>query len=79
MVGYGSKEPDRRYLGYPADDVPQWYQKTWSICRQPTVPELESFEVHAETGPGSRLDAVCEIDADGDLFVRGWIVTVPKL
>jgi hypothetical protein len=79
MRGFGERQQDRRYLGYPSPDVPSWYDETWSICRKPSAQELESFEANSDLGPGIRLDAVCEIDADGDVFVRGWIASVPDL
>jgi hypothetical protein len=46
--------------------------KTWNRCRA-------AFLTHVEIGPGGRLDAICEIDADGDVFVRGWVASVPDL
>lgn len=59
--------------------VPDWYQETWSICREPTEYEVTSFTRGMHIGPGGRLDAVCEIDADGDVFVRGCIASVPDI
>lgn len=68
----------RRYFGIPARDVPRWYEETWSNCRMPSEEELEYFLAN-DKGPGSRLDAVCEIDADGDVFIRGWVMSVPHI
>lgn len=79
MRGFDNENSDRTYLGYPANNVPSWYQDTWSICRHPTAEENSSFTTHVEIGPGGRLDAVCEIDADGDVFVRGWVASAPDL
>ena len=63
----------------PANNVPSWNDDTWSICRSPTDEEATAFTAHVEVGPGGRLDAVCEIEADGDIFVRGWVASVPDL
>jgi hypothetical protein len=79
MRGFGSKDQTRKYMSYGAADVPTWYKDTWSVCRKPLEGEVVEFESNIEMGPGGRLDAVCEIDADGDVFVRGWIVSVPDL
>lgn len=79
MRGIDNEKADRTYLGYPASNVPSWYQDTWSICRSPTDEETRTFTTHVEIGPGGRLDAICEIDADGDIFVRGWVASVPDL
>ncbi len=77
--GIQDERETRRYLGVGAEDVPSWYKDAWSICRTPSAVEVSEFEQSGAFGPGSRFDGVCEIDADGDVFIRGWIVTVPKL
>lgn len=79
MRGINDETADRTYLGYPASNVPTWYQDTWSVCRVPTEVEASDFLTHVNVGPGGRLDAICEIDADGDVFVRGWVASVPDL
>ncbi|GFE64931.1 hypothetical protein [Litoreibacter roseus] len=79
MRGIDNEKASRTYLGYPANNIPSWYQDTWSICRIPTDDEATAFLTHVEIGPGGRLDAICEIDADGDVFVRGWVASVPDL
>jgi hypothetical protein len=79
MRAIEDERSSRNYLSYSATNVPEWYKETWSICRVPTPEEVTSFEAQADAGPGSRVDAICEIDADGDVFIRGWIVSVPDL
>lgn len=79
MRGVDGRNQSRRYMSYDATSVPSWYQETWSICRTPESSEAAEFMSYVDMGPGGRLDAVCEIDADGDVFVRGWIVSIPKL
>jgi len=79
MRGFGSRDRDRTYMSVSANNVPKWYFDTWSICRTPTESEASSFFSNVDTGPGGRLEAVCEIDADGDIFIRGWIASAPKL
>ncbi|MCU0905746.1 MAG: hypothetical protein MUE83_18040 [Tabrizicola sp.] len=68
-------EEQRRYLGRAAD-VPKWFEDSWSTCTSPTEAELESI---GDTGPGSRLEAVCYIEADGDRIFRGAIFTIPRV
>lgn len=68
MRGLGPERDDRKYLGYVAQNVPNWYKDTWAICREPTDEELSSFDANSGVGPGGRLEAICEIDADGDVL-----------
>lgn len=79
VKGVENEKDKRTYVGFPATNVPDWYNDTWSICRPPSATEAEFFEAETDMGPGSRLDAICEIDADGDIFVRGWLASVPDL
>ena len=79
MKGIKDERESRRYFSYDAQDVKPWFKKTWSDCRKPSENEADVFEKSTDLGPGGRLDAVCEIDADGDVFVRGWVVSVPDL
>ncbi len=79
MTGFGEREDDRRYLGYAAKNVPTVYEEVWSNCRRPTDQELEAFEQDGSDLPGLRWEAVCEIDADGDVFIRGWVASIPRL
>ena len=71
--------PSRKYLAVVPLDVPRWYEKAWAECRPPFLDELARFEAGREMGPGMRTDAICEINADGDVFVRGWVLSVPRL
>ena len=79
MRGFGDKDRNRKYLSYQAEDVPPWYQDTWSNCRKPNQGETAAFESEVNMGPGGRYEAICEIDADNDVFIRGWVISVPKL
>ncbi|MCO5135265.1 MAG: hypothetical protein M9908_13160 [Phyllobacteriaceae bacterium] len=79
MRGIKDERETRRYLGIGAESVPSWYEDAWSICRAPSAVELDEFSQSGGYGPGSRLDGVCELDADGEVFIRGKVITVPKL
>lgn len=79
MRGFGDKDTNRRYLSYDAEGVPDWYWRSWSDCRKMTPTEQIDFVAAVDLGPGGRIEAICELDADGDVFVRGWIASVPKL
>lgn len=78
VVELEDARPNRAYIAYSAEDVPPWFQKTWSTCRPLTEDERTVFEAEADRGPGHRWEAVCEIDADGVTVVRGWIASVPN-
>ena len=80
LVGLEDVRPERKYFAYHAENVPEWYQKSWSTCRALTDDELLQLNnSSANLGPGGRWEAVCEIDADGDVFIRGWIASVPDV
>jgi hypothetical protein len=79
MKGIEDERDSRRYLGVPNENVSTLYDEAWSICRAPSQVETLDFEANQRIGPGARLDGVCEIDADGDVFIRGWVVTAPDL
>lgn len=78
MVGLPDKTDSRRYFGYPLE-VPFYLEDAWSTCEAPTEAEIAQIEAEKPNRPGERLEAVCRIDADGDVVVRGIITTVPKL
>lgn len=74
--------PDRKFLGLPSE-VPAWFEDTWSKCRMPTRDEKAYYETTTEGDwrakmVGARIEAVCEIEADGELIPRGLIYSVPK-
>ena len=79
LKGIPDERDSRRYFTYNAADVPSSHLNTWSMCRPPTEDEATIFAKIAELGPGERLDAICEIDANGDLFIRGWVTSVADL
>ena len=79
MRGVGDRDQSRKYISYGASNVPDWYQDSWSICRRPITGEVSAFVGEVDMGPGGRLEAICEIDADGEVFVRAWMVSVPDL
>ena len=78
MVGVDVDTETRRYRGYPATNVPDWYLETWSFCRPFSEDEQAEIQRNADFGPGHRWEAVCEIDADGETVIRGWIASVPN-
>ncbi len=78
MEGFGPEDYDRRYLGY-AKDVSSLYEEVWSTCRRPTDAELKGLEENGHQLPGIRWEAICEIDADGDVFIRGWVASIPDI
>lgn len=78
LVGVPNERETRRYFGFPAD-VPFYLEDAWSFCTPPTEMEVKEFESKRNQNPGERLEAICRIDVDGDVVVRGLITTVPKL
>jgi hypothetical protein len=78
MVGLPDQRDTRRYFGYPFD-VPFYLEDAWSTCKAPTEAEIAQIEAEKPSRPGERVEAVCRIDADGDVVVRGIVTTVPRL
>lgn len=69
----------RRYFGVASNKVPFWAEDAWSSCRQPTKQEASRVLSEVDLGAGSRLDAVCTIQADDATITRGAVLSVPKL
>lgn len=67
----------RRYLGVPFD-VPPEAEDEWSMCKRPSTQEAAEVLEGVDMPRGSRLDAVCTIEADGSTLRRGAIFSVPK-
>ena len=68
----------RRYFGV-AFDVPFWAEDAWSSCSQPTKQEASRVLSEVDLGEGSRLDAVCTIQADDTTITRGAVFSAPRL
>ena len=81
----------RRLLGQGGSDHPPLDQPRLRIrnkrktsapalfLRTPTELESSNFAGRAEKIPGERLEGICEIDADGDVFIRGWVSSIPDV
>ena len=78
LTGVPNERFSRRYFGYPAD-VPFYLEKAWSFCNPPTEGESAEFKSAREHNPGERLEGICLIDVDGEIIMRGFITSVPKL
>lgn len=79
MVNTIDERKKRRYLATPFK-VPFYLEKAWSFCYPPQTDENAKVEtiLKARNWPGERLDAVCKLNIDGKIVVRGIITSVPK-
>lgn len=75
MTDVPDETATRNYYARTPREVPPWFEDVWSICRAPTSVERSRFMAR----PGERLEAICEIEADGGIFIRGWVSSAPKL
>lgn len=78
-----SFDDTRDYLGIPFKVAP-WFEDAWSFCTPATEDERERAdrtmpEEARENLRYARLDAVCNIDVDGEKVARGLIYSIPKL
>lgn len=78
MVGLSDERDSRRYFGFPFD-VPFYLEDAWSTCKAPTESEVNEIESQRANRPGERIEALCRIEVDGDIVIRGMITTVPRL
>jgi len=80
IIGIPNEQETRRYFGTPFN-VPFYLEETWSFCRIPTVEEShQAMKILDERDwPGERLDAICKIDLDGEVVIRGLITSVPRV
>lgn len=68
---------ERRYQLLPRTDAPEYLIRSWYICRRPTDSEVTGITASIER-PGSRFDAICEIESEGTVFQMGFIYSVPR-
>ena len=78
MVDIPKEILDRRYLGVPFE-VPFWAEDAWSFCARPDEAERVMANNSANLGPGSRLEAVCYLEIDGEKIYRGAVFSVPRI
>lgn len=76
MSGVDDVRPERKYLASKPSDFPEWYEDVWSYCYMPTDTEpMRDYD----WGTGARLEAVCQIEADNERILVGYIISVPDL
>ena len=80
VVDVPDQRETRRYFGFP-QEVPHYLRDVWSFCSPPSEDEQPNAEkfIADRTMPGERFEAVCRIQADKDLVIRGLITSVPRL
>ncbi|MEI9405216.1 hypothetical protein [Mesorhizobium argentiipisi] len=80
LVDVPNEKTTRRYLGFP-QKVPFYLEDAWSFCRPPNEDEQEHVSAFMKdrNWPGERFEAVCKIEVDDKVVVRGLITSVPKL
>lgn len=80
IVDVEDEQETRRYFGYPFE-VPFYLEDAWSFCSPPEGNEIAEAErwLEGTYQPGMRIDAICKLDVDGQVVVRGLITSVPRL
>lgn len=79
LIDIPDDRENRAYRAYPNSKTPEWFIKTWATCRPISDAQLSAILAAPGTKqPGLRWEALCEIEADGDRFVRGWIASTPR-
>ena len=78
LVDVPNERDTRRYFGNPMK-VPFYLKEAWSFCNPPTKDEDLGFRATRKMMPGERFEAVCKINVDDDIVIRGVITSVPKL
>ena len=80
LVDLPNEQGSRRYFGFPYE-VPFFLEEVWSFCTPPSDEEAVQLAdvIESRDWPGERVEAVCKIEVDKEIVVRGYITTVPKL
>ena len=78
LIDVPNEKQTRRYFGLPLE-VPFYLEDAWSTCTPPSDDEASEILRQRGNNPGERVEAICRIDVDGDIVVRGAITSVPDL
>lgn len=80
LVDIPDEQSTRRYFGFP-QDVPHYLRDAWATCSPPTEEERPNAQkfIADRNMPGERFEAVCRLQVDNDLVIRGLITSVPRL
>lgn len=79
LEGIEDERLERTYMSRSYKDLPEYFDNAWSLCRPPTDAEVDGVLASISLDRGMRLDAVCSLDADGDIIETAVIVSVPRL
>jgi hypothetical protein len=79
VEGIPDERFERTYIARFPKNIPPWFKDSWSYCRQPTEDEAKAINDARNPGPGMRLDAKCELNADGTIIPTGYVYSVPTL
>ena len=77
VEGVTQDRQNKRYLGVPYD-VPEWAEDRWAMCQPPGEDETDDLPRKVDLGPGSRLEALCRVDGEGETVLRGAIYSAPR-
>ena len=78
MLDIPDERLDRKYWGV-AFEVPFWAESAWSFCVRPDEAQRLAIIKSFDLGPGSRLEAICTLDVDGEIIDRGAVFSTPRL
>lgn len=80
LVDIPNEKNTRRYFGFPTE-VPFYLEEAWSFCSPPSKDERKDVSafMKGRNWPGERFEAICKIEVDNKVVVRGVITSVPKL
>ena len=78
MLDIPDERLERKYWGVPFE-VPFWAESAWSFCVRPDEAQQKAINKSVDLGPGSRLEAVCTLDIDGETIDRGAVFSTPRI
>ena len=78
MVDLPDERLNRRYAVIRPRDVPRHLARTWGYCESPSQDWLAYVESSDVRPKGTRFDAVCQIDQEGDIIDVGLIFSMPR-
>ncbi|MCB2110890.1 MAG: hypothetical protein H6895_08720 [Defluviimonas sp.] len=79
ISGVADERSTRTFFVQRNTEVPAYFAGAWSHRSPPNADEAAHIQQSMPTTPGARLEAVCTIEADGEVILTDLLYSAPKL
>jgi len=79
LVGIDDVEPEREYIAVAMKNIPSYFSDSWAFCKRPDDGAIKKINSSFPPGPGMKFEAVCELDADGQIIPTAYIYSIPAI